>query len=361
MEFPLIDIAGPPDVRGRQYGERAKRYIHKSVAIYKHEYARRGVDWGQAITIAGGFLPRIKSAETRLFGEIEGIAAGADLQVEEVLALNARTEILNFNQQSGRDDGCTGAIILPAATANGHMLHGQNWDWLDGCTESAIILRITPEKGPRIITHTEAGNLARCGMNEVGVGLTGNFLKCEHDAQQHGVPIPFIRRRILESEHFAKAIEVVMASSLSFSTNLMISDAGGEAINLETTPKEVFWIAPNDHMLVHANHFISPAALSKITDKGIAETPCTLYRGRRVEAAFRADYGTLTIDHMKQAFLDNFGSPYGVCSEPAKSARGEVYSTVATILMDTTEKKMWVAKAPYKGADYKEYNFETNA
>lgn len=358
MAFPLIDIAGPPAERGRQYGEKAKLYIEKAISVYKAAYARRGVDWAQAIEIAHAIMPRIQKTEGRLFGEVEGIAQGSGRSVGEILALNARTEILYYNKTtSGHDDGCTGAILLPECTADGHVLHGQNWDWLIDCEETSIILRITPEKGPRILTQTEAGNLARCGMNTAGIGLTGNFLKCEHDAYSEAVPIPFIRRKILESTTFSDATEVVLASQLSFSTNLMISDSAGEAINLETTPKRVFWISPENNMLVHANHFISDAARASVQDLGLVSMPCSLYRGRRVLEHFSKHADNLTMEHMKEAFQDRFGAPSGVCCEPVDNGHGELEATVATILMDTTDLKMWVAYAPYKGVNYKEYSF----
>ena len=138
----------------------------------------------------------------------------------------------------------------------------------------------------------------------------------------------------------------------------MISDAGGEAIDLETTPAEVFWMQPENQMLVHANHFLTDAARAKVQDTGLRETPCSLYRVTRTKAALSQFHGELTLDHMKRAFADKYGAPYSVCAEPVACARGAVYSTVATILMDTTDRKMFVASGPYKGATYQEYDFE---
>ena len=97
-------------------------------------------------------------------------------------------------------DGCTAALALPEATADGVLLHGQNWDWRAECAETGVVLRIRRDDGPDILTFTEAGGLARSGLNSAGIGLTANALECDRDYQRGpGVPLPFIRRKVLEA------------------------------------------------------------------------------------------------------------------------------------------------------------------
>jgi isopenicillin-N N-acyltransferase-like protein len=357
--LPLVDISGPPDQRGHEYGEKAHDRIHRGISNYKAAFSKIGIDWVQACDIAGSFLPRIRRQEKTLFTEIEGIAKSAGLTVEEILALNCRTEIIygQNGESNEATDGCTGAIALPDATASGHVLHAQNWDWRDECADSAIVLRISSGDGPDILTQTEAGVLARCGINSSGIALTGNFLKCERDNSPDGIPIPFVRRHILEQETLSDAMNVVLKSPKAFSTNLMISDAGGEAIDLEAVPGETFWVEPKDGLLVHANHFESARAVTVVTDKGILVTPCSLYRSSRVRSKLSKDVGKLETEHLKNVLADKYGSPYGICAEPVQDANGGVWSTVATIIFDVTERTMWVAVRPYGDHVYTQYGF----
>jgi isopenicillin-N N-acyltransferase-like protein len=46
---------------------------------------------------------------------------------EDVVLLNARTEILKLAERSGEDDpdGCTGIVVLPQATKAGRLIHGR--------------------------------------------------------------------------------------------------------------------------------------------------------------------------------------------------------------------------------------------
>ena len=253
------------------------------------------------------------------------------------------------------DDGCTGAIALPQTTADGHMLHAQNWDWRDEAADCGIVLRLTPEKGPSILCFVEAGMLARAGMNSAGVAVTGNFLECDRDARREGIPLPLVRRQVLMSASLGAAIQSVYQSPRMFSNNLMISQADGEAIDLETTPDEVFWISPENDILVHANHFVSAAARAKVVDTGIRTNGDSLYRDRRVRRYLMEEHGRITTDTLKRAFQDRYGSPRAVCRTPVSGPGGKTSSTVATIVMDTSARRMWIAPRPYGPHEFSEY------
>src|SRR5215469_495882 len=100
---------------------------------------------------------------------MRGIAAGAEVAFEDVVLLNARTEILKLAERPDvrarlmESEGCTGVVVLPEATADRGVIHAQNWDWKAECAETAIVLRIRSDDGPDILTFTEAGGLARSG------------------------------------------------------------------------------------------------------------------------------------------------------------------------------------------------------
>jgi isopenicillin-N N-acyltransferase-like protein len=140
-----------------------------------------------------------------------------------------------------------------------------------------------------------------------------------------------------------------------FSNNLMISQSGGEAINLETTPDDVFWMTPEDGLLVHANHFVTAAARSRVVDTGLRTNGDSLYRDRRVRQSLAAERGSITIESFKRAFQDRYGSPRAVCRTPVFGPGGRTSSTVATVIMDTTERRMWIAPRPYGPHTFTEY------
>ncbi len=367
--LPLIDVEGAPRERGVQYGRKAQAYIERGLEVYRRAYADVGLQWPEVRQVAAQFRERIAGYSAPMLEEIEGIAQGCGSPVEDIVALNARTELL-FGRGSAdearlqkTEEGCTGAIALPGATASGGVLHGQNWDWRDECAASTIVLRIRPQRGPAILTMVEAGTLARCGLNSAGIAITGNFLKSQDDAGRSGVPVPLVRRAVLESQTLHDAMQRVLTAPRSHSINIMLSHEGGEAVDFETTPAEVFWVKPADGLLVHSNHFVSAGALAKLVDVGLAVTPDSLYRDSRVQARLARSRGRISPRDFREAFGDTFGSPYAVCRNPSGGGAGQpAVSTVATIIMDLTARKVWIAPTPYAaGSRYWEYDFESSA
>lgn len=362
MSFPIIDLSGDARARGLKHGKEGGDLVHRSIVIYRKAFQSKGVSWERARAVAAALMPAIESYSAEFAEEIRGIAEGAKVPVEDIVALNARTELLYGQQPQvarGPDsdaDGCTGAIALPNATAGGRVIHGQNWDWRDECADSGLLLRIRSTDGPDILCFTEGGLLARFGMNSAGVALTANFLQTENDYGRDGVPIALLRRQILTSPTFAEAMKVPYAAKRSFSANLMLSDAGGVAVDLESTPDEIFWLMPENDLLVHSNHFVSLAARCKHIDLSVPTNTDSLYRDMRVRLQLEQNHGKIDIDDFKRAFADNYGSPRAVCRSPIEGPGGKVSSTVATIIMSAGEGKLWIAKRPYDEAVFDEHS-----
>jgi isopenicillin-N N-acyltransferase-like protein len=361
LSIPILDLSGSPSERVLQHGRGAGDLVARSIEIYRKAFRSKGVSWERAREVATALLPEIAAFDRGFADEIRGIADGAEVPVEDVVALNARTELLYGQHPQvspGPDtdgDGCTGAIALPGATRDGIVIHGQNWDWRDECADSCLLLRIRSEEGPDILCFTEGGLLARFGFNSAGIALTANFLQTERDYGRKGIPIALIRRRILMARSLSEAIRVPYSVPRAFSANLMLSDAGGAAIDLETTPDEIFWQAPENDLLVHANHFVTLPARIKNIDMSIPTSPDSLYRDLRVRAHLESRHGDITTEDFRIAFGDRFGAPRAVCRSPIEGPGGKVSSTVATIIMSPSEGRIWIAKRPYASAEFTEH------
>ena len=363
QSFPLISVSGSPRERGRSYGERARGRIIAGAAHYVEQIARLEITAEAVERLSGTFLPTIEGFEPAYAEEMRGIAEGADVPLSSILLLNCRTEILQLaRRQAGLEDepdGCTGAVALPEVTRDGEVIHGQNWDWKAECVETAVVLKIARDDGPDVMTFTEAGALARAGFNAAGVAITANYLESERDYRQQGIPLPLIRRKALESAQLAEAIRTVACTPKSASNNMMLSAAEGFAIDFECAPDESFPLLPEDGLIVHANHWRSPVALSKLKDTGVLSTPESFYRDWRVERRLRAKAGDLTVDDFRAAFFDDFLTPYSVCRPPRPTRRGSVSATVAMILMRPAAGVMEVIPMPAENRQSKTYMLDT--
>src|SRR5262249_39772507 len=92
--FPIIDVAGTPRERGRRYGTLARVRIARSIVNYARLFAWCGLAWEEVRRRAVGYRDEIRKIAPDLADEIAGIAEGAGASEAEILALNARTEIL---------------------------------------------------------------------------------------------------------------------------------------------------------------------------------------------------------------------------------------------------------------------------
>ncbi|MES0884912.1 C45 family peptidase [Roseibium sp. SCP14] len=360
---PLIEVSGPAPARGEQYGRAADTRIRAGLGIYEKLLLKRGLDWPRVLEVAQKLGNKLKRTYPLHIAEIEGIARGAQVHPGEILLLNSRSEVLNLIEL-GRsaidelDDGCTSALALPEKTKTGRLLHGQNWDWRPECAETTVVLAVRRETGPDILTYVEAGGLARAGLNSAGIAVTGNNLSCDDDGK-HGVgtPISVIRRLILEAPTFADALKAVCASPRTISNNMTISCAtdGGQAINLETTPKDVFWSHPEAGVITHANHFTSAIGRAKVTDLGYRSHADTLFRDHRLRKRLTEVGDPLELDHFKSAFRDDFSAPNGVLRTPQHMNGDRISATVATLLMDAEVKHLAVCQSPYHSTHYETY------
>ena len=362
--FPLIDLSGNPRERGRAHGNAAADRLRRGARMYAESLLKSGVDWKELERRAEAMVPTIDKFDPAYVEEMRGIAEGAGEPFAAVMLMNARTEMVAAarRQHAAKHfpDGCTAALALPEASADGVLLHGQNWDWRAECAETGVVLRIRSDDGPDILTFTEAGGLARSGLNSAGIGLTANALECDRDYQRGpGVPLPFIRRKVLESAYLAQAVQTIVATPKPGSNHMAVSHCGGEAFGFECAPDETFWLAPDRGLYVHANHWIAESARAKVKDTGLAETPCSIYRDKRVREQLAPRLspggGKLTLEDFRSAFFDDWGSPWSVCRPPRLNTRGVMTATTAMILMRPGEGHLEACPMPALNRSFTAY------
>jgi isopenicillin-N N-acyltransferase-like protein len=156
--FPLIDLSGSPRERGRQHGKAVPERIKRGIAMYSESLLKNGVDWKHLERRAEAMVPVVEKFDPTYVEEMRGIAEGSGQPFAGVMLMNARTEMVaaarKQHVQQHFPDGCTAALALPEASADGVLLHGQNWDWRAECAETGVVLRIRRDEGPDILTFT---------------------------------------------------------------------------------------------------------------------------------------------------------------------------------------------------------------
>ncbi len=169
--FPLIELTGSPRERGRTHGQVAADRLRRGIKMYSESLLKSGVDWPELARRAEAMVPAIEKFDPTYVEEMRGIAEGSGEPFAGVILMNARTEMVvearKRQEKQQVPDGCTAALALPSASADGVLLHGQNWDWRAECAETGVVLRIRRDDGPDILTFTEAGSPARASTPPV--------------------------------------------------------------------------------------------------------------------------------------------------------------------------------------------------
>jgi len=366
----LLEIWGSPRERGVRYGEGAAAEIKRGTSHYIEQMKGLGLSESALGELVEAYLPIIADFDADHVEEMRGIAEGADLPLSHIVLMNARTELLKLAREpvlragllaERASEGCTTIIVQPERTPDNVLIHAHNWDWKVSCADACIILRIRGENGPDMLTFTEAGGLARFGFNGAGLAITGNYLECERDYRQLGVPLALIRRKVLQQDNPSLAFGAAYATPKSASNNLAISHAPtGIVHDLECAPDETFVVEPQGGLLVHSNHWLSPVALAKLRETGIPDSPCSFWRQSRAERLL-APHARIGLDQVREVLLDTAGAPLSICVPPRVSSVTGHTATVASFLMRPSLGEMQVAMQPYAGANYVRYTLVADA
>ncbi|GAA3646409.1 C45 family autoproteolytic acyltransferase/hydolase [Nonomuraea antimicrobica] len=345
--FPRYRITGTPAERGLMYGRLARREIREAITGYADVFQHyQNWDWARVRRQAARFRPHIEDFSPASMREITGIAEGAGVETDDVLALNTRSEIMFAAgaEAERMPMECTSFALTAQASADRTVLAGQNWDWILQARETAVLVEVTREDGPDFITLVEAGMLAKIGLNESGVGLCTNTLISSHLEGGPGVPYHILLRSVLDSEDGASAANRIKAASRSNSANYLIVDESGFCQDLETTPKAgavQAFLPDDDGIITHANHFLADHLTPR--DVYLERKRHTLARKELIDRGLRGAE-KLTIDRLKTVLGDHTGEPDNVCQHPnASLPRAERTCTVAGVILAPESRTMHVA------------------
>jgi isopenicillin-N N-acyltransferase-like protein len=350
--FPVYSVEGDPRECGEQYGAQAADRVQRTIDIYLSAFgAQAKLTLDEVRERARSFAAQIRALDAGILAEIEGIAAGAKQKLDDIVAVNCRTELL-YGSLAGRKPAteCTTVVALPEATKERGVIIGKNWDWRDPTVDAVVVLRVKQKGKPALSLIVEAGMVGRDGFNEHGIVVCGNLLVSNEDKGRVGVPIPILRRRILDSRHYYEAIDTLVKSPRGASGNYLIGHRDGVAINFETTPEHVYTVYPERGLLTHANHFQSPVAQAT----GVAKyyTGDSLYRDFRARQLLEPKIGAITVDDVKAVLRDEFGAPRSICRYPHTYPGAEPTMTIASLVFDLGAEVMHVAAGQPTRSNY---------
>ena len=351
---PIVSVKGTPTEVGVQHGSQCKEMIRKNIDLYFRLFQHyANLDRNRAAHLAKKFIPVIEGFDPAILQEINGIAKGAGVEPEEILALNVRTELM-FPDRLALPGECTALAALPEATAAGEMLLGQNWDWKPHLGATTVLLEIEQTGRPGVVTLTEAGIVGKIGLNSAGLGACLNILKAP--VGQIGVPIHVLMRGILNCERFGDAIDRIGALPLGSANNCLLAHADGAAVDFEMAPRTVEFLYPENGVLVHTNHFTSDRM--KPLDAKLDQLSNSILRYGRAKQKLGARAGRITAEDFKEVLRDHFNYPDSICRHPdPRDPELEHVESVVSIIMNLKKKEMEITHGPPCRNEYRTLKF----
>jgi isopenicillin-N N-acyltransferase-like protein len=322
-----------PYDRGVEFGERHRREIAATIAAYHRLFAARAVGpfdveaWADhAWQVICGLAPVASQ-------EIRGIADGAGLEVRDIAALNARTELLAIANPTGVDE-CSTVVALPPGRP---PVAVQTWDWYAAMSGNWLHWRIPHPDGRVVETVTEFGVLGKIGVNSHGVGVLFNMLHHVNDTTgQVGYPVHLLSRHILDTARdLEDALLAVKSVTTSASTSLTVVEGradGGDAVSIELFPGGPGLVEPEHDVLVRTNHFVSADG----RDGCLASTIGPGSEIRRTTLLAALESRTPASADAVIAAMDDHAEVGGVCAHPDRSLDPVLqHATLATVAIDT--------------------------
>ncbi|QIK63924.1 hypothetical protein G7068_12495 [Leucobacter viscericola] len=275
---------------------------------------REGAD--RVIEVLQGWRPA--AAE-----ELAGIAEGSGLELAQIAALNARTEIIAMGPRGSSECSTITAQI------DGHRYGVQTWDWHIELDPFWHTHEVTGP-GYRYAGLTEQGIVSKIGVNEAGLALHFNILGHQADGPG-GVPMHVLSSVVLsECATVREAVELIRSAPIASSSAFTMLD-GTEAVSVEMSPAGVFEIAEVDGAVQRTNHFqnSTPLAHQKTEVYEPDSTERLELIRERLSSGAPSD-----LPAMVELLVSGAGDPPLSCVADMSKQYGERWATLATIETD---------------------------
>lgn len=363
-DFRRVRVAGDSRQRGRQYGAAASAEIRESKQNYAAAFSSgAGLSWQEACNTAASFEEYLRAAVPDAYAEMRGISEGAYLPFLDILAMNLRTEIMWSAKLRGHmARECSSFALSRHRTEQGHLVIGQNWDWLKGGARSVIALEAEVAGGHNYVTFVEAGLLAKTGMNAAGVVVCTNALVSYNDRADLGIPYHVMLRELLTCTTVSEAVVRLQHAPRASSANYLVGAADGSVLDIEAAaggPLELSVLFPDDGVLLHTNHFVEPP--HDILDFSPQAMPDSLVRLQRARDWAAAKRSAITKADIVELCRDHANWPNSFCCHPDKhDPDPEQWATVLSVIYEPTLRTLHIAtgnpcETDYLTVDYSDF------
>ena len=346
--YPELVVRGTPREMGCQIGESTRGQVQQfcEIALERLNKAAH-VSEQRARAVTEGSLAKARDYAPDLVEELQGVADGANVSLEQVMFLQVR------NHFPPEDSGCTSVSWENVADVG--PVVAQNWDNDPELDPLTVVLTRRPKDKPATLNLTQAGLIAYIGCNDQGIGACLNTLPAPQ--REIGVPHYFTLRRIYESASLDEAYEAVNSADRAIPANINLATPQGPA-DLEVTIDDVHILKQSPGKgLCHTNHCMH-SALQPINN----DFPELIQSGPRldrIETLSSLAGDGMRLQDVQEMLRDHDGYPQSICRHLNDDPQTGWWQTVFSVIVAPAELSLYVTRGTPCDHPFERYPLQT--
>lgn len=345
-EHTLSVISGKPRERGRLYGKRfsepLRAWLDREIyQAFAKEPARRD----ELFRYADACAPHVKSFSPEIQDELEGMAEGSGLKLEEHLLITLHEELYHKGQLQ-IEGHCKAVAAGPPDTSDGQTYVGQTWDWMKSTYGHSQMLLWKRPEGPSVLAYSYPGLWVGAGVNSSGLGLawTSAGLGGGKPGARVGIPAYVLIAQMLYQRSLDDALEEAKRARQAGWFAFLLADGEGHFAQVEGSPDRQGIVRATGHRVTH-----------NYQTRELVGTPegQPIVRNKQTEHLYKlldAEKGKLDRDGLRRILGDHV---FPTCLHHTSWG-----GTVDTFLFNTTRREAHVCRGPGCMGTWKTFTFE---
>jgi hypothetical protein len=337
-----VVIAGKPRQRGRAYGLRfaseIKEFLDREIfGAFQGGAATRD----DMVAYAGACGRAIRETCPLIHDEMEGMAEGAGLRLEEIVLITLHEELYHRGALP-KVGHCTAVAVGPPETRSGATYVGQTWDWMQSVAGLSRVLEWRRSEGPSVLAYSYPGLWVGAGLNAAGLALcwTSAGLGDHALGARVGVPSYVLLAHLLYQETLDAAVEEAERDRHAGWFTFVLGDSRGNLVNVEGSPAGVAVERASGRLMRVGFGSKAMAASSE------GSLPEPHERCRKLATLLDGTKGKTD-----RAALQGFFQDPGCGISVGKG-------TIDMMVFDTTERRAYLSRGPSYQLEWKSFGFE---
>lgn len=337
----LTHISGAPRERGRMYGQKFKESIHVFLdrELYKF-FAGKPSTKEQMLRYAGECGKAVRGYSNELHDELEGVAEGAGIRLEEAVLITCHEELWHKGVLP-QIEHCTAVAIGPPDTKDGRTYVGQTWDWMQSVFGMSSMLLWKRTEGPSLLAYAFPGLWCGAGLNSAGLALcwTSAFDKGKKiPGPRVGIPSYLLLTHLLYQETLKDVVAEAKRANHAGWFTFVMADAKGNLLNIEGSPKE---LAIEEHKGALARVLFGSKQMTSGDESFIYP------RTRHMYKLLAENKGQLELTRLQNLFAD----------PSCKICQGK--STIDMMVWDCSTRTAHVSRGSSWGTTWRSFTFDS--